>query len=105
MPDLVKLRNVSGVDLEVAFLQRRVVKADEAIDVAGLLVDDPAAVHALLGQPEGATPAALPDDAWHIAHPSGDPANPLRLLAWPKATWDLVTDKPAAKPAAEKKGA
>jgi hypothetical protein len=100
MADLVKLRNKGRADLEVAFLQLRVVKAGETVDVAGVLVDDPVVAHVLLGQPVSdkddeavlrARAAPLAEDAWHIAHPTGDPATPARLLAWPKATWDLVT--------------
>jgi hypothetical protein len=103
MAATVKLRNKSGQDLEVSFLRLRVIKAGEVAEVAGTLVDDPAVVHELLDQPEDTEPAPLADDAWYIAHPTGDQESPVLLYAWPKATWDLVTDKPAAKPAAEKK--
>lgn len=78
MPDLVKLRNRSGTDLEVRFLQDRLVEGGATVEVAGKLAAE---------QPE--------DGAWHLLHPTGDPDTPLRLLAWPKATWDVVTDKPA----------
>lgn len=85
MPDLVKLRNKSGTDLEVAFLHGRVVEAGATVDVAGRLAAE---------QPV--------DDAVHIAHPTGDPDEPERLLAWPTANWELVTDKKAGKPAGGK---
>jgi hypothetical protein len=98
MPDLVKLRNIWPAALEVDFLQGRVVEAGDTIDVAGRLVTDAVEVHRLLGQPEGQQPAPLADDATYIAHPTGNPDAPERLLAWPAAVWQQVTT-PAAPPA------
>lgn len=75
-----KLRNVSGAGLSLFAPEGEAdaitIEPDQVIDVPGELA------------------AEQPPDA-HVVG-DGDDAR-----AWPKATWELVTDKPAAKPAAK----
>lgn len=92
--DLVKLRNRSGSDLEVAFLQGREVKSGGEVEVAGRVITDPAEAALIHGGE-----VELAADAVHIAHPTADGE---QLLAWPLAVWEPVSKTPAVKPAKDK---
>lgn len=89
-----KFKNVGSHDVD-AFRpagdrESRFVAVGEVVEVPGVLVtkrpepkkDEPA-------------PAPLPADAYTVEHDGEE-----RL--WPKALWELVEDKPAAKPASVK---
>lgn len=86
---LVKLRNRSGTDLEVAFLQGREVKGGGEVEVAGRVIIDPAEAALIHGGD-----LTLAADAVHIAHPT---AGGEQLLAWPAANWEIVKPAKAGK--------
>lgn len=84
MPDLVRLRNVSGTDLEVDFLGATVeVKAGATVEFAGRPAtrDD-------LAEHLGVEAPTWPDDALHIHVERAG-----HVLAFPTAIW--AVDAPA----------
>ncbi len=86
---VIKLKNISGADVEAIRDERRPVEAGETIEVPGVLVTSRPAPKA--GEPE---PAPIPVDAYLVDNQGVE-------RAWPHATWELVADKPAKTPAKE----
>jgi hypothetical protein len=80
MPDLVRLRNVSGVDLDVDWATPVTVRAGAVLEFAGRPAT-PADLAGHLGLGEGAEPA-YPDDALLLF------VDPIEhVLAFPTANW------------------
>ncbi len=85
MPDIVRLRNVSGVPLEVAPLNDRTVGDGDTIDLAGRLLTEKDAAERGVD---------WPGDAYLI-----EAGNPPVVRAWPHAQWR--TDGRAPRKASE----
>lgn len=91
---MLKFKNVSGSRVDVwrpAELGGQGVDDGAVLEVDGELVES-------RPKPKDDQPAAppLPEDAYIVVRNGEE-------RAWPKAVWDLVTDKPAAKTARAEK--
>jgi hypothetical protein len=88
---VLKFKNISGSAVEAIRDERRPVDVDETIEVSGVLVTS--RPEPKEGDPES---APIPDDAYLVDNQGVE-------RAWPRATWELVEDKPKAAVKADAK--
>lgn len=93
MPDVVRLRNNYGHEVEVDVRGPNPQHGD-VVEVPGRLVTDEAEYRALMGLPD-ATPVTEAMAEVHLVYGTLESKFGTHLRGWPKSVWDLVTEAPS----------